>query len=191
MSYGRLKRNAYSQVTGLLCVPEVRHATYVHDQHRSDYGVRYCCWRRVMMGADRIIRWSTTGTVVAMAAVARLARVAGPACCGPLCGLSALPGARDPVPGAARVLLESFHKLLATWSWRVPRFASSRPADESMPLTAGTGLCSHSPAQERRFGPASTSGCLRVHICVAANCLSGRCAEPASPDRAPDHSTSG
>lgn len=47
-----------------------RHAPYVHDQHRPERGVRdYCCWRCAM--TDRIIRWSTVGAVVGVAAVAR------------------------------------------------------------------------------------------------------------------------
>jgi len=50
-----------------------RVATYVHDRHRPDYGVHAHCWRCAMSGADRIIRWSTAGAVLGVAAVAAVA----------------------------------------------------------------------------------------------------------------------
>ena len=54
-------------------VSEARHAPYVHDQHRADHGVHYSCWRFAMTGPGRIIRWSTAGAVVGVAAVAAVA----------------------------------------------------------------------------------------------------------------------
>ena len=54
-------------------VSEVRFAPYVHDRHRADQGVRDYCWRCAMTGADRVIRWSTAGAMVGVAAVAAVA----------------------------------------------------------------------------------------------------------------------
>ena len=50
-----------------------RLAPYVHDRHRADQGVRDYCWRCAMTGADRVIRWSTAGAVVGVAAAAAVA----------------------------------------------------------------------------------------------------------------------
>src|ERR1700733_5346319 len=60
------KRIAAGQ--GVVCVSEDRLAPYVHDRHRADHGIRDYCWRCAMTGADRIIRWSTAGAVVSIAA---------------------------------------------------------------------------------------------------------------------------
>jgi hypothetical protein len=54
-------------------VCEARHAPYVHDQHRPDRGVRHYFWRCAVTGADRVIRWTTAGAVLGLAAVAAIA----------------------------------------------------------------------------------------------------------------------
>jgi hypothetical protein len=54
-------------------VSEVRHATYVHDQHRPHHRVFAYRWGTAMSGADRVIRWSTAGAVLGVAAVAVVA----------------------------------------------------------------------------------------------------------------------
>ena len=64
----------YKPLTCSDAVSEVRHAPYVHDRHRADHGVRDYYWRCAMSGADRIIRWTTAGAVVGMAAVASYER---------------------------------------------------------------------------------------------------------------------